>query len=58
MTAEQILYELIEEFNIGDFVYAVKDREGNGWDGPRVNRFTSLLEQAEKLYENSRTNPA
>lgn len=49
MTAEQILRELIEEYHIADFVYDVKEREGNGWQGPSVVRYSFLINEAEKL---------
>lgn len=26
----------LDEESIGDFVYTIRDREGLGWDGPRV----------------------
>lgn len=35
---------LIEQESIGDFVYDIREREGEGWDGPRVVAFSDAVQ--------------
>lgn len=51
LTARAILRELLTDFNLGQYVYDIRDREGQGWSGPRTYRFSQLIEAAEKLME-------
>jgi hypothetical protein len=32
--------------NLGDLVYQVRDREGLGWDGPQVTKWSNAVQQA------------
>jgi hypothetical protein len=47
--AVAILNQLQSAANLGDFVYDVRDREGKGWDGPRVVAWGNASERALKL---------
>ncbi len=49
MTAEKILKELLFDYDIEDFIYDIKSDEGEGWDGPRVTRFSELIVAAKQL---------
>lgn len=49
MTAKEILKALLDEFTIGDYIYAVREREGLGWHGPKVERFAELMAAAEEI---------
>jgi len=45
--------DLIEKHHIEDYVYDIRDREMEGWDGPRVTSFaedTRILKAAIKAY--------
>lgn len=48
--AVEILKELLAApYHLGDFIYDVREREGKGWDGPKVTRFSELCERARLL---------
>jgi hypothetical protein len=32
--------------HLGDLVYQVRDREGLGWDGPEVTKWSNAVQQA------------
>ena len=32
--------------DLGDLVYQVRDREGLGWDGPEVTKWSNAVQQA------------
>lgn len=34
---------LVEEHNLGDFVYNVRERELKGWNGPKVMSFANAV---------------
>lgn len=42
---------LVNDFSIEDYIYDVREREGDGWHGPRVEAFSKavmVLKQATK----------
>lgn len=47
--AVRILKALLDEFSIEDYIYSVRDNEGEGWYGPRVDRFSQLIKEAKDL---------
>ena len=47
----QVLHDLFEAGGLDDHFYAVREREGQGWEGPRMNRWGAAVEQAHKLLE-------
>jgi hypothetical protein len=53
-TAEQalaILRDLDKAMCLGDLCYLVRDREGQGWDGPRVKLWGDACERMRKLFK-------
>ena len=49
--ALEILCDLNDAYQLGDFIYAVRDSEGEGWDGPRVKKWSDAVIRYEKLLE-------
>ena len=47
--ALEILRELFEVRNLGDFIYEVRADEGLGWEGPLVIKWSDAVERAQKL---------
>lgn len=35
----------LKHFNLDDATYAVREREGKGWDGPAVKAYSDLIEE-------------
>ncbi len=38
-----------EYADLGDFVYQVREREGQGWDGPAVKAWSAAVERAKAI---------
>ncbi len=51
-SAFDILKNMNEIYDLGDIIYDVREREGQGWDGPRVKTWGDLHERMIKLLEN------
>lgn len=56
MTAEERLKELMscivvinELHNLGDAIYDVREREGEGWEGPKVTAYGNALKKLREL---------
>ena len=49
MQAIEILRGFNEILNLGDLIYAVRDKEGEGWEGPQVTKWAKLHEEMQKL---------
>ena len=47
--ARKLLKELLDDYSIGDYIYSIRECEGKGWDGPKVKRFSDLIEEARIL---------
>lgn len=39
----------LDEESIGDFVYTIREREGLGWDGPRVVAWSHAAQTIKKV---------
>ena len=53
----QVLHDLFEAGDLEDHFYAVREREGLGWEGPRMRRWGRACEQARELLKNHRRRP-
>ncbi len=51
----QVLHDLFEAGHLEDHFYAVRESEGQGWEGPRMVRWGKACEAARKLL--NRGNP-
>jgi hypothetical protein len=45
----QVLRDLFEAGGLEDHFYAIREREGLGWDGPRMMKWGKACEAARKL---------
>ena len=50
----RVLHDLFEAGDLEDHFYAVREREGQSWEGPRMVRWGKACEQARQLLENYR----
>jgi hypothetical protein len=48
----RILRELFETGHLEDHFYAIRENEGQGWEGPQIVRWGKAVEAAKKLMEN------
>lgn len=54
MSIKAVIKELLEDFNVGDMIYNVRestdmsDFDGDSWDHPRVKRFSDLVSELEE----------
>ncbi len=48
----QVLRDLFEAGNLEDHFYAVREQEGEGWEGPRMLRWGRACQQARQLLKN------
>jgi hypothetical protein len=37
------------DLGVGDFIYNIRDREGEGWDGPEVKAWAEACETLRKV---------
>lgn len=49
----QVLRDLFESGNPADYVYQVREQEGQGWEGPKVRRWMKACEDAQTLMKAS-----
>lgn len=47
--ALQVLRKLFEVTDLGDYIYDVREREGMGWDGPKVTQWGQAVQAAKNL---------
>ena len=47
--ALQVLRDLSDVTELGDFVYDIRDRESLGWTGPLVTKWGNACVEAKKL---------
>ena len=45
----QVLHDLFEAGDLEDHFYAVREREGQGWEGPRMKRWGQACDEAWQL---------
>ena len=45
----QVLRDLFEAGDLEDHFYAIREREGQGWEGPRMVKWGAACEAARKL---------
>ena len=45
----RVLHDLFEAGGLEDHFYAVRDREGKGWEGPRMLQWGKACEEARQL---------
>lgn len=43
-----------KHINLGDLVYAIREREGEGWDGPSVTAWSNAVDAARKAIAKAR----
>lgn len=44
-----ILRTLMDSYELGDLVYDVREREGLGWEGPKVKAYSNAVTAAKEL---------
>jgi hypothetical protein len=49
--ALRVLYDLSQVMELGDLVYDIREREGQGWEGPKVQAWSNACERMRKLLE-------
>ena len=49
--ALQVLHDLNEIRNLGDFIYDIREREGLGWEGPKVQAWSDACKRATQLLQ-------
>lgn len=49
MDAVTVLRTLYGIRDLGDFIYDVREREGKGWDGPKVQAWGEACEAADRI---------
>lgn len=49
--AIDVLRALFEVRNLGDIIYDIREREGKGWDGPLVTKWSDAFARAEMILE-------
>jgi hypothetical protein len=49
--AIQVLRDLFEAGDLDDHFYAIREREGRGWEGPRMVKWGNAVERAKALME-------
>jgi hypothetical protein len=49
--ALEVLRELFQVTPLGDYVYNIREREGLGWDGPKVVAWGNACERAKQLLD-------
>jgi hypothetical protein len=47
--ALQVLRDLYSVYDLGDYVYDVREHEGLDWDGPKVTTWSNACVLAEEL---------
>jgi hypothetical protein len=45
----QVLHDLFDAGDLEDHFYAVREREGQGWEGPRMKRWGQACDEARQL---------
>lgn len=45
MTLREALEILLDVEHAADWIYAVREREGLGWEGPRVGAYSKAIEE-------------
>ena len=50
--ALRVLHELFEVGDLDDHFYAIREREGEGWDGPLMIRWGEATAKARELLKN------
>ncbi len=50
--ALKVLHDFNEVCDLGDLIYHVRECEGLGWDGPKVQAWADAHERMQKLLEN------
>lgn len=49
------LRDIDQIHDLGDAIYAVREREAEGWDGPKVTRYSEAVEVVKRYLK---ANPA
>ena len=49
--ALRVLYDLSQVMELGDLVYDIREREGQGRKGPKVQAWSNACERMRKLLE-------
>lgn len=47
--ALDVLRDLSEVYDLGDYIYDLREREGKGWDGPLVTKWSDAVTRAKIL---------
>jgi len=51
------LQELMGARNLGDYIYDIREREGQGWEGPKVRQWNNGCIHAEEALRMAGLNP-
>lgn len=52
-----LLRELDSQLNLGDLTYAVREKEGAGWEGPAVKAWARTVERVRTILKDSAAGP-
>lgn len=54
--ALEVLRDLMQVCDLGDFIYSIRDQEGLGWNGPLVTKWNDAVMRAKELLKKDEGN--